>query len=97
MTPTIAALVLTATTATTTVPRDLFLDYSACTKGREVCAAQRRQLRQELADCKADVAQPEAAGVDGGGYSLLEVVGVSAIVAVVAGGVALVVGVGVAR
>ncbi|MBK6683986.1 MAG: hypothetical protein IPG45_05890 [Deltaproteobacteria bacterium] len=102
----LVALVLTATTATTAVPRDLFLDYSACTKGRQVCAAERTELRDALDDCRADLEQSDAEDLAAvpcpaceapAGWSTLEVVGVGAIVAVVAGAVGLVVGAGVSK
>lgn len=98
MTPQAALLTvaLSSTTATSAVPRDLFLDMSRCTRGRQVCAAQRQELRDRLADCEeqAPIANDDPPSADdGNGFGLLEVVGVSAIVAVVAGAVGLVVGV----
>lgn len=102
MTPQVALLTiaLSSTTATTAVPRDLYLDYAACTRGRQVCAAQRQELRDRLADCEdaqAPIANESAPSDRDDGFGLLEVVGVSAIVAVVAGAVGLVVGAGVAK
>ena len=80
-------LVLSSTTATTAVPRDLFLDYSACTRGREICAAQRTELRDRLADCEEDLSMVQKSSDDDSpeaGFGLLEVVGVSAIAAGIA-------------
>lgn len=88
MTPAALALVMTAT-ATEPIPPDLFRDYSACTRGRQVCAAERDELRDKVRDLEEELAErPPAA-------QTWTVVLITGSVAVVVGAVAFAVGVAV--
>lgn len=91
MTPAALALVMTAT-ATEPIPPDLFRDYSACTRGRQVCAAERDELRDKVRDLEEELAEKPPAS---GGVDPWTVVLITGSVAVVVGAVAFAVGVAV--